>query len=202
MTTKQLLKEVSNGDNFNHSLLFQLQDFDLWIRIAKKADLVILPEQLFKYRIHSSNLSKISVESLRAINTESFLIYKDFFEGMSNLTFYGAFEKDLAVRSIDTINRSFDECILLLRSDHRVHNLIGLTRLHEIFKDEVTQEAFKKYANMNEVELATYIRGRNLMVSESVLDLSRFSFLLKATHLYAAGRAFLRRQWGLTRTKK
>jgi len=52
--TSLIKKSVYNELNFYNKNLKYIEDQDMWIRILEKYDLGIIPKELFKYRVHSS----------------------------------------------------------------------------------------------------------------------------------------------------
>ncbi|WP_026760392.1 glycosyltransferase family 2 protein [Selenomonas ruminantium] len=69
--------------------LLQLQDFDLWIRIAKKFDIKVIRSRLVKYRIHKNNLS--SKRNDKRLEFEMRDVYKKFFDKMEWDDFFDIF---------------------------------------------------------------------------------------------------------------
>jgi hypothetical protein len=70
----------------------QAQDLDMWVKLAKKYELFILPEKLLNYRIRSErkNLSRNLAYSIRT-NFEAYEIYKDIFDNIPIELFREAF---------------------------------------------------------------------------------------------------------------
>lgn len=72
--------------------LFQLQDFDLWLRLLPRAEFRILPAPLVRYRYHPTNLSRPSHATHVATQNELELVYADFFRSLSLEAFQRLFD--------------------------------------------------------------------------------------------------------------
>lgn len=71
------LREVCAGTSRPfHPALMQLQDFDLWVRLALVGDITVIEQKLMKYRIRSGNgnLSSPSRKAVRRSKAETFFM--------------------------------------------------------------------------------------------------------------------------------
>lgn len=72
--------------------LFQLQDFELWLRLLLRTDFYIVPMPLLRYRLHDGSLSRPSAEVATASLNELELVYSAFFRGLTPDQFYEVFD--------------------------------------------------------------------------------------------------------------
>lgn len=106
--------------------LIQLQDFELWISLAKKTKFHILPEKLLYYRrrANNANLSAETAENgLRTLN-ETLIILRDFFTDMPETLFYEAFSDNLIKKGKLNQNEILCEQALLFLN-HKNLSLTG-----------------------------------------------------------------------------
>lgn len=64
--------------------LRQLPDFHMWIRVLKHTEIFVIQEPLVHLRIHTSNTSKVTTESIARNLNEMTFILAEFFDGMPN----------------------------------------------------------------------------------------------------------------------
>lgn len=91
MTTRSVLRDVGLFDEG----LLQCQDFDMWIRIAKKYDIYSVNEILTKYRNRQNSLSK---DTETRINDCNKIIEKQFEEDAQNEIINSGLRRNLILR--------------------------------------------------------------------------------------------------------
>jgi glycosyltransferase involved in cell wall biosynthesis len=139
-------RSVLFENSFDPSLL-QLQDFDLWLRLVKKHDLWIMPDQLVRYRIRASgaNLSSPSGERLVRVQNEYYLILRQAFDDLPPELFREAFAGELACADFsDGIEYECEKAFAYCRSQIALAQLIGMERLHRLLADPVSAEVLNR----------------------------------------------------------
>jgi glycosyltransferase involved in cell wall biosynthesis len=115
--------------------LFNLNDFELWIRLVKKYCLCPDPKAVVQYRIHPDNLSgppREPADLWRAVrfHNEHYLVMRSFFDGVSADLFQEAFGHRLVQPTCETdLERACEQAFLYLKVPSRRVQLIGLERL-------------------------------------------------------------------------
>ncbi len=119
----------------NDPLLYQLQDFDMWIRYLKQFGLSILPEPLVSYRIRwdNQNLSSPRPEHHVRGDNEYLFIMRRFFDGVPLDLFRKAFAREL--RRPDCFSPeeiACEQAFLFLQGPHPMQWVLGLERLYSL----------------------------------------------------------------------
>ena len=115
--------------------LFNLNDFELWIRLVKKYPLCPDPRPVIQYRIHSRNLSappREAADLRRAVrfHNENYLVMRNFFDGVSSALFKEAFARRLIRSTCETdLERECEQAFLYLKVLDRRVQLIGMEKL-------------------------------------------------------------------------
>lgn len=153
------------GDGFN-PLLLQLQDFEMWIRLAKQYDLCTIPEPLVRYRIRqgNQNLSCPDVEKQIASSNEHYLIMRHFFNGMPADLFREAFRDQLRNPTCATEQElACEQAFLYLNSPYPLNKLIGLERLFEIGSRPAGARLLQEQYAFTPVRFMGALRDANVM---------------------------------------
>ena len=92
-TETRLLRDLGPYD----PVLYQAQDYDLWVRAVKRHDFGLMPDRLLDYRFRSShgNLSAITPETQTRLGHELNFILRRFFDGVPADLFRAAFRTHL-----------------------------------------------------------------------------------------------------------
>lgn len=130
-----------------HPCLIQLQDFELWIRLVKKHELLVLSEKLVKYRVRTDghNLS-LDVRNRSRVLFELAVVYKDFFKAVDPDFFNEAFGPCLKQPARDEISLQFESAFLFLKMGEPSVHCLGLELLYELMAySENRTYALKSY---------------------------------------------------------
>lgn len=121
--------------------LFQVQDFEMWIRVVKKYPLVLMREPLLHYRVRADggNLSAPSRASDLRSGTEFFLVMRDFFRDVPASLFREAFADRLRRPDLDSpASLCCEQAFLYLFSPGPWHQLIGVEQFHALYRNAET----------------------------------------------------------------
>jgi glycosyltransferase involved in cell wall biosynthesis len=127
--------------------LLQLQDFDVWLRLAKRYDFWIMPDRLIGYRVRNDhgNLSSPSPDTLARLQNEYYLILLHFFDDIPAELFREAFAAELVVPDFaDGIEYACEQAFAYCRSRLPLGWLIGVERLHGMLSDPATAEVLSR----------------------------------------------------------
>lgn len=94
MVRRSVMEDVGNYN----PLLWQLNDFDLWLRILAKFQIEIIEEPLLNYRWfpeNGGNVSSYSEEVMHRTMFEASIIFEDYFDKVPNALFYEAFRSEI-----------------------------------------------------------------------------------------------------------
>lgn len=130
-TETRLLKQERPFD----PLLFQLQDYDLWVRSVKKYDFAFLPCHTVSYRIRTDqqNLSAPNPGTLNRTANEHYLVLRRFFDDLSPALFREAFRDHLLRPDCDEpLEIACEQAFLYYRSPHPQARLLGCAKLYDL----------------------------------------------------------------------
>jgi glycosyltransferase involved in cell wall biosynthesis len=127
------------GSRPYHPGLLQLQDFDVWVRLAKQHNVNVMPARLLSYRVRGGggNLSSPTRDRLVRLNNEYHLIYRHFFDGLSAELFRRTFVGELLRPDFaDGPEYLCEQAFAYCRSPMPLVRLIGAERFHALLNDE------------------------------------------------------------------
>ena len=131
---------------YNYPLL-QIQDLELWTRIAKKYALHVICEPLVYYRWFLSSTPNASAPSPEVIargTFEFFYLLQDFHNGLSDDLFAEAFRKEFINKDAATHNElRCERALLMLKPPYLVGNsskIIALLMLNQLLQEDETRE--------------------------------------------------------------
>jgi glycosyltransferase involved in cell wall biosynthesis len=133
---------------YNNSLR-QLPDFLMWIKLIKKADIYITPDELVKFRInHGDSVSSPQLENFARDLNEHMLISNLFFEGV-NASFLRSGFGDLMINKSPENNQQLEiEKMLLLinscKNFKKAHEIVGLIKLFDMLNDSDISKILKE----------------------------------------------------------
>jgi glycosyltransferase involved in cell wall biosynthesis len=144
--------------------LFQLQDFEMWIRLLKTYQLSIVPGRVTKYRIHDDNLSRPDVaRAVRSAN-ELYIIMRRFFDGVPPELFHEAFDDRLVHPTCDgALELRCEQAFLHLTSPFKLNQLIGIERLHDLLRDAGGAEVLSARYGFTCVSFAEALKNLDVM---------------------------------------
>jgi glycosyltransferase involved in cell wall biosynthesis len=155
--------------------LFQLQDFEMWIRLLKRYQLSIVPGRVTKYRIHDDNLSRPDIaRAVRSAN-ELYVIMRRFFDGLPAELFHEAFDDRLVHPACDgALELRCEQAFLYLKSPFKLNQLIGIERLHDLLRDADGAEVLNARYGFTSVSFAETLKNLDVMNQFSALTSSLY----------------------------
>ena len=150
----------------------QIQDYDLWIRIAKHYEIHVIPEKLINYRWFLENRSNVSASNptvaIRGL-MEAYLVFSKFNEDLPDDLFYEAFHEDFIHKEARSHDELACERALLMFQKSYLGNTgraIGFTMLDGLFN---RSEAKKILEEKYQITTKTFAEWTNIPVfSDSV----------------------------------
>jgi hypothetical protein len=162
MSQAQILERFFTAGNFIHAvtafgelrafravgqyepLLYQLQDYELLIRLVKRYPFIFMPEVTLSWRIRGreGNLSSYTpLKSVRSVN-EHYLIMRQFFTDLPPALFLKAFgDRFVYTGSRSPAEFACEQAFLYLHHPHMpLCRLLGLEKLYELLRDRDTAE--------------------------------------------------------------
>lgn len=92
-----------------------LQDFDLWLKLALKYPFYIMPEPLTFYRRHENNISNMSMPTTIRLWNEGYQILNSNYIKISNNTFRKAFENEFIYHVHNQVEVLAEKIVFLLK---------------------------------------------------------------------------------------
>ena len=144
---------------FDNSL-YQLQDFDMWIRMAKRHEIRFSPQSLLKYRIRSNNenLSAPDPRHVTRSTHEAYLVMRRFFDELSDELFMEAFHDSVRKKEerLNQTETSFEQAMLYFDSEFSPNYLLAIELLQSLLNNPVARECLgdtysfttKSFANL------------------------------------------------------
>jgi glycosyltransferase involved in cell wall biosynthesis len=130
----------------NDPLLYQLQDFDMWVRFLKQHGLSVLPEPVVRYRIRpgQQNLSSPCPEHMVRSNNEYLIIMRRFFDGAPLDLFRKAFARDLRFPDCSAPEEvACEQALLFLKAPHPMQWVVGMERLYDLLAARETARVLR-----------------------------------------------------------
>ena|GEM_PF-854935 len=116
--------------------LFQLQDFELWTRLIQRAEFVIAPERLIRYRVHEHNLSRSSQETNNALQHESHLVYRALVDSLDPNFFYALYGRPHGGLEVSDLAVKLDKAFFLLQFGRPMLTAIANELLYQVLETE------------------------------------------------------------------
>lgn len=152
-----------------HPYLVQLQDYELWLRLAKKYDFFILQEPLVKYRIHGSNLSTPSLEKSRRIQIETFFILKSIFKDIPADLFGEAFPSFAGMPGENPVLTQIRAAQMLGEGKEPNQSLAGYSLLFDVLSDSRGADTAKEYFGLDPMRFARLLDKKDVFAREGDL---------------------------------
>lgn len=133
---------INKYENVFDPCLIQLQDFDLWVRLIKKFDFVVLPEKLVGYRVRldGQNLSLDKSNRSRVL-FELNWTYRKFFENVDRELFKDAFGKHFRNKNAGCLLAcKFEQAFLYLEMQEPAIRELGLELLYKLLASKNGRE--------------------------------------------------------------
>jgi glycosyltransferase involved in cell wall biosynthesis len=147
------------------AVMYQLQDYMMWINLVKRYPFQYMPEPLAHYRIRSDgqNLSCPSQTAVRQNMLESYLVMQQFFTDMPDELFIQAFGRHLQRPPLQSsVEVRCEQAFLLLRLNRPFIPLLGLQRLRDLLNDPVGAETLERKYNFTAVTFATMLKSAQM----------------------------------------
>ena len=146
-------------------VLYQLQDYSMWIQLAKRYPFQYIPEPLTHYRIRSDgqNLSYPSQAAVRQNTLELYLVMQQFFSEMPDELFVQAFGRHLQRPPLQSsVEVRCEQAFLLLQLNRPFIPLLGLQRLRELLNDPVGAETLERKYNFTSATFGNMLKTANM----------------------------------------
>lgn len=146
----------------------QLQDFDMWIKLIKRHEILIIMEKLVKYRVrdNNQNLSN-SVNDVRTY-FEMYQIYKKIFDDMPIEVFKRTFSKWLKKTNFtSSVEYELEKAFMYLNHHLLLIQTIGSEKLFNLLQDANILAIAKKEYNFSLPEL--YALNKKMDISNTSL---------------------------------
>jgi glycosyltransferase involved in cell wall biosynthesis len=150
--------------------LLQLQDYDVWARLAKRYDLRIMPGSVISYRIRGGggNLSSPTPDRLVRLQNETYLILRRFFDGVSPDLFREAFGDELIHLDFgDGLEYACEQAMLFCRASTPLGRLIGVERIHALLNDSAGADVLARRYGFTNQRFFDLLRAVNVGESYS-----------------------------------
>lgn len=151
--------------------LVQLQDYALWIRIAKKYPIHILQEPLIRYR-HCLQGGNVSARS-HANNVRSFYefynVLSTYLDDLPDAELVSVFQQDFSLPTAATHEELLCErALLLLKTDFTGHagKLAGMDKLCRLLDQEQTRLVLRQRYGITQLNLYELTKSNALLVEQ------------------------------------
>ena len=141
--------------------LYQLQDYDLMVRLAKKYDFAYMEDKLYRFRLRKRhvNLSGPDAEKLIRTVNELHFIMRNFFDGISVELFKQIFPDLVRNPNFHSpIEYLCEQAFVLLRAPTASLRLLGAEKLYDLLRDEQARELLKQQYNFTHATFAETIK--------------------------------------------
>jgi glycosyltransferase involved in cell wall biosynthesis len=155
---------LRNGRAFD-AVMYQLQDYMMWISLVKQYPFQYMAEPLTYYRIRSDgqNLSSPSQAAIRQNRLESYLVMQQFFSDMPEELFIQAFGRHLQRPPLQsTIEVRCEQAFLLLGLKRPFIPLLGLQRLRDLLNDPVGTATLERKYNFTSATFGNMLKSAQL----------------------------------------
>jgi len=149
MIRREALEKV--GGKYNY-IYRQIQDLDLWIRIAKHYDIYVIPEKLTNYRWFQTDKTNASASNPGTLTRGLFEMYRimsHFNDNIPDELFLEAFHDDMFDKGAKSHGEIACERAFIMYHNPYLGNIgrvIGLSMLDKLYNDSETREILiKKY---------------------------------------------------------
>lgn len=151
--------------------LVQLQDYALWIQIAKKYPLHILQEPLTRYRhcLQGGNISARSHGTNVRSYYEFYNVLSTYLDDLSDRDFVTIFQQDFCLPTASTHEELLCErALLLLKTDFTGHagKLAGMDRLCRLMDEEQTRLVLRQRYGITQLHLYDLTKSNALLVEQ------------------------------------
>jgi glycosyltransferase involved in cell wall biosynthesis len=146
-------------------VLYQLQDFMMWVHLVKRYSFQYIPEKLCSYRVRSNgeNLSAPTQATIRRLTLEQYLVMQQFFNDMPDELFIQTFGRHLQKPPLQSpIEVRCEQAFLLLRLNRPFIPLLGLQRLRDLLNDPAGVETLERKYNFTSATFGNMLKTAKL----------------------------------------
>ncbi|MBC1281333.1 hypothetical protein GNF10_36800, partial [Nostoc sp. UCD121] len=161
----------------------QLQDFEMWLKLIKKHEIYILPDQLIKYRIRTIGENLSHPSNFIRTDFEDQQIYRRMFDDVPKELFKEAFpDKVIKSKFSDGIEYELEKAFLYLQHNSSSVQIIGCEKLFNLLQDKnILSCSISKY-NFTLVDLYQ-LTNKIDFLNKKILNIIHNNFLLKEQQL-------------------
>ena len=163
------------------NVLVQIQDFDMWMRIAKLYDIHILTEPLMNYRhcLAGGNVSAINMATQRRTTYEMYRVMGRFFDDLSDEDFVRCFGHEFKNPNASTHEELLCEKALFLLDPifcGHATKLFGMEKLADLLDNEETRLLLRQKYGITQMNFYQLSASESLhMMGENVDVLNTMS---------------------------
>lgn len=146
-------------------MLYQLGDYDMWIRLVKKYEFQFLRAPTVRYRIRAAgqNLSAPTPETLLRTYNETYLVMRRFFEDVPADLFREAFHDSLRRRDCASpVEMECEQAFVCLRSNDPLKRLLAIDQLHGLLTDPQAADLLRDAYDFTVPTFAKYLKEVDL----------------------------------------
>ncbi len=119
-----------------HPALYQLQDFELWLRLCRRHQVGLSENTVINYRIRDKGANLSSRSNHRRIQMELDWVYKQFLESVDPDTLWMAFSRDIKLWGLEESRHEDWRILLALLHAEPFVNKFAFDRLIDRFGEE------------------------------------------------------------------
>ena len=159
--------------------LVQLQDYELWIRIAKNYEIYVLEEPLMNYRhaLKGGNVSEINVPNTIRSHYETYNVIRHYFDDMSDELFIKSFGHRFKQKGTsDSIGLRCEKALLFLEPIFWGHvgKLAGMDLLAELIDDDESRLILRERYGITQLNYYDLCSSPALQMEDPAFVLPQF----------------------------
>ncbi|MBD2666509.1 glycosyltransferase family 2 protein [Richelia sinica] len=159
----------------------QAQDFDIWIKLIKKYDFLIISDKLVKYRIRNNNNNLSSFVNDVRRDFEIYQIYRSIFDDMPYNLFKKSFSQKLKKFDFqDGLEYELEKAFMYLNHSWNLIKIIGCEKLFTLLQDTQALEVANKVYDFGLPQLYSLTKEIDFTNSLLLQNLER-----ENQHIYA-----------------
>jgi glycosyltransferase involved in cell wall biosynthesis len=158
-TETRVLRE---GKQYCMPALYQLQDYDLLIRLAKKYDFAYLNEPLYRFRVRRGHVNLSGPDPYKLIRTrnEFFLLMRDFFDDIPADLFKEMFCDRLRHPGFTSpLEYQCEQAFVWLRAGTGPLRLLGVQKLYDLLQDDEGRDVLARAYGFTHVTFSRTIKS-------------------------------------------
>ncbi|MEH2174431.1 glycosyltransferase [Nostoc sp.] len=176
---KELLLEAGL---FNVAAI-QLQDFEIWLKLIKKYEIHIIPDQLIKYRIRTLGENLSNPSNFIRTDFEYQQVYRKMFDDIPKELFKAAFPDKIRKPNFnDEIEYKLEKAFLYLQHNSSSVQIIGCENLFHLLQDKNILSCSISEYNFTFSDLYQ-LTNKIDFLNKKTLSITETNFLLKEKQL-------------------